>query len=63
MDATLTNALLLGPRTGTELRQTLGVSQPTLSRMLGRARREVAVLGRGRATRYALYRRVRELVR
>jgi hypothetical protein len=62
MDATLTNALLLGPRTGIDLRRSLGVSQPTLSRLLGRARREVAVLG-GRAIRYALYRRVRELVR
>jgi hypothetical protein len=39
----------------------LGVSQPTLSRMLQGARAEVAVLGRGRSTRYGLYRRIREL--
>src|SRR5690606_38855958 len=50
-----------GPRTGRELQARLGVSQPTLSRALGRSRSQIAVLGRGRATRYALYRRVREL--
>jgi hypothetical protein len=61
MDAALANALLGGIRTGVELRTALGVSQPTLSRMLQAARADVAVLGRGRATRYGLYRRIREL--
>jgi hypothetical protein len=61
MDAALANALFSGPRTGVQLREALGVSQPTLSRMLRNARTEVAVLGRGRATRYGLYRRIREL--
>lgn len=61
MDAALRNALFSGTQTGAELRATLGVSQPTLSRMLQGARAEVAVLGRGRSTRYGLYRRIREL--
>ena len=61
MDAPLADALSSGPRTARELCQTLGVSQPTLSRMLREARAEVAVLGRGRSTRYALRRRIREL--
>jgi hypothetical protein len=61
MDPSLTHALLSGPRTSVELREALGVSQPTLSRMLRRARGEVAVLARGRATRYGLYRRIRDL--
>jgi hypothetical protein len=61
MDAALSSALTSSSRTGSELRETIGVSQPTLSRMLRRARGEVAVLGRGRSTRYALFRRVREL--
>ncbi|MGH8179034.1 MAG: type II toxin-antitoxin system HipA family toxin YjjJ [Steroidobacter sp.] len=61
MDAALSTALHSGPRTGAELRNVLGVSQPTLSRLLGQSRRDIAVLGRSRATRYALYRRIREL--
>jgi hypothetical protein len=61
MDSALANALLSGTRTGAELRAELGVSQPTLSRMLQRSRAEVAVLGRGRSTRYGRYRRIREL--
>lgn len=61
MDAALANALFSGTRTGTELRTALGISQPTLSRLLKGTRAEVAVLGRGRSTRYGLYRRIREL--
>lgn len=61
MEAALANALSAGTRTGAELRAELGVSQPTLSRMLQGTRAEVAVLGRGRSTRYGLYRRIREL--
>jgi len=61
MDAALSDALFSGARTGAQLCELLGVSQPTLSRMLRRARGEIATLGRGRATRYALYRSIREL--
>lgn len=61
MDAALATVLSSGLRTGNELREVLGVSQPTLSRMLQRTRGQIAVLGRGRSTRYGLYRRVREL--
>ena len=61
MDAALANALFSGTRTGAELRGGLGISQPTLSRLLKATRAEVAVLGRGRSTRYGLYRRIREL--
>lgn len=45
--------------TATDLRATLGVSQPTLSRLLGELRAEVVTLARGRRTRYALARSVR----
>jgi hypothetical protein len=41
MDAALANALLTGSRTGAELRAVLGVSQPTLSRILRTSRAEV----------------------
>lgn len=61
MDAALSSALQLGPRSGLELRTLLGVSQPTLSRALRLARGRIAPLGRGRSTRYGLYRRVRDL--
>lgn len=54
-------ALSRGSASGAELRQQLGISQPTLSRLVERARGKIAVLGRGRATRYALYRAIREL--
>jgi HipA-like C-terminal domain len=54
-------ALEGGIRSASELRQQLGISQPTLSRALQNMRANVAVLGRGRTTRYALYRHVREL--
>jgi DNA-binding transcriptional ArsR family regulator len=61
MDPALQVALSQGPLAAAELRRRLGVSQPSLSRLLARERREVAVLGRGRASRYGWYRRVREL--
>lgn len=61
MDAALASALQSGPRSGLELRTALGVSQPTLSRALQLARGRIAALGRGRSTRYGLYRRVRDL--
>lgn len=63
MDFTLFATLAAGPRKAPELQQALGVSQPTLSRIASRARAagRIAVLGRGRATRYALLRSIRGL--
>jgi len=61
MDPHLQAVLAAGSATGTELRQQLGISQPSFSRLLERERHDVAVLGRGRATRYGLVRRVRDL--
>jgi hypothetical protein len=61
MDTDLAAALQRGPQPALELRTQLGVSQPTLSRMLNRERAGIAVLGKGRATQYALYRRIRDL--
>lgn len=45
-----------GPR---ELQQLMGVSQPTLSRLISRMSGQVLTLGRARAVRYALPRQVR----
>ena len=53
--------LASGPTTGTALRGQIGVSQPTLSRLLTQHRSTITKLGRGRATRYARYRRISEL--
>lgn len=61
MTPDIRSALSPGPQPATQLRQTLDMSQPSLSRMLRSLRGEVAVLGRGRSTRYALYRQIREL--
>lgn len=61
MNPALEAALRRGPQSAAELRQQLGGSQPTLSRMLAGARGDVAIFGRGRATRYAIYRRIRDL--
>lgn len=61
MRSALEDVLRGGPQAAPELRAQLSVSQPTLSRMLGAARGDIAVFGRGRATRYARYRRVRDL--
>ena len=44
-----------------ELRLPLGISQPTLSRLLSGFRNELAVLGKGPRTRYGLHRNVRGL--
>jgi len=44
---------LAGPITSRELQQRLGLSQSTVSRLLGRAGPEVVRLGRGPTTRYA----------
>ena len=63
MDFSLFAALAGGPKRAPELQQKLKVSQPTLSRLASRARAagRLAVLGRGRATRYALLRSIRGL--
>jgi DNA-binding transcriptional ArsR family regulator len=49
------------PKTARELADALGISQPTLSRALGRLGAQVAVLGRARSTRYAIARSVRAM--
>ena len=61
MDPLLGAALQRGPQPAGELKNRLGVSQPTLSRLLARERAGIATLGKGRATQYALYRRIRDL--
>jgi len=61
MNADLQAALARGPLAAAELRRRLGVSQPSLSRLLREQWSDVAVLGRGRASRYGWYRRIREL--
>ena len=53
MSEDLQDALSSGPRTAAELQATLGISQPTLSRLLATRVAEVCRLGRARATRYA----------
>jgi hypothetical protein len=54
--------LSTGAKSPQELQQRLGVSQPTLSRLVSRLSKEVLTLGRARATRYALPRLVRGTV-
>lgn len=61
MSEDLQDALSSGPRTAAELQATLGISQPTLSRLLATRTAEVCRLGRARATRYAWRRAVRGL--
>jgi hypothetical protein len=61
VDPQLRQCLIAGPATRTELQARLGVSQPTISRLIARHVDEIATLGRGRATRYALRRSIREL--
>lgn len=45
----------------TELQQALGISQPTLSRLIGKLPEQVTSIGQARATRYALLRHIRNL--
>ena len=47
-----------GPLSSAEIQKAMGVSQPTVSRMLASTREHVVRIGRGRASRYA---RVREI--
>lgn len=47
-----------GPATSTALTEALGISQPTLSRRIRNLAGSVLVMGKGRATRYALLRSV-----
>lgn len=43
----------------TDLQQALGVSQPTLSRLIGKLSDQVVLMGKARASRYALLRNLR----
>jgi hypothetical protein len=61
MNSDLEAALQRGPQPSVALQKQLGVSQPTLSRLLDRYRVNIATLGKARATRYALYRQIRDL--
>lgn len=49
----LLDELARGPTSAKNLQRVLGISQPTVSRLLRRVSREVVRLGRGRSTRYA----------
>jgi len=51
--------LSTGARSPRELQQLLGISQPTLSRLIARLSGQILTLGRARAARYALPRQVR----
>lgn len=53
LDALLAVLRRRGVATGVELRQALGISQPTLSRLVARGRDALVVLGRARSVRYA----------
>lgn len=53
--------LMAGPRTAAEIAERLGISQPTVSRLLARHTPPVIALGRGRAARYGLRRPIRAL--
>jgi hypothetical protein len=52
----LRDALKSGPSTASELRIKLGVSQPTISRLLGQLGNELITRGRTKRTRYAMRR-------
>ena len=55
----LLQKLATGPKTAKELAVLLGVSQPTISRVIGELGDQIVSLGRGRATKYARPRPVR----
>jgi len=50
-----------GAKTSREIQLRLGISQPSVSRLVSRLSAEIVVLGRGPATRYALTRDIRDL--
>lgn len=56
MQISLEQALLSGPKTSKQLQAELGMSQPTLSRLIIKNAAQVLTIGRARATRYALKR-------
>lgn len=56
----LTDLLLHGPRSASELRQRLAISQPSFSRLIAKED-QVIQFGKARATRYALKRPIREM--
>ena len=51
-ETALLTQLSEGPLTSSELQQRLGLSQPTVSRLIRNAGHDIARIGRGRATRY-----------
>ncbi len=55
----LKSLLSTGARTPGELQERMGISQPTLSRLVADMAGEVVSLGRGKATRYALPRPIK----
>jgi len=60
-DSRLKTILSSGAKDAAALQQQLGVSQPTLSRIIQRNRHQVVTLGKARATLYALTRPMAEL--
>jgi hypothetical protein len=58
LEDALVRALARGPQGGPALQEQLGVSKSTLQRALHQAREQLCVVGRARATRYALRRPV-----
>lgn len=56
----LTDLLLHGPRSASELRQRLAISQASFSRLIAKEH-QVIQFGKARATRYALKRPIREM--
>ncbi|MBC7793942.1 MAG: hypothetical protein H7Z43_09550 [Clostridia bacterium] len=52
---------VLGPLTAAELGKRLGISQPTVSRLVNRAAGEVLAIGRARQSRYALRRGITDV--
>jgi len=60
-DSHLKTILNSGAKNAAELQQRLGVSQPTLSRIIQRNRQQVVTLGQARATLYALARPIGDL--
>ena len=59
--APLQQELAAGPRTGLDLERALGISGPTLSRLLGRMGNQIERIGAARSARYGLRRSVRNM--
>lgn len=61
VDQSLVDLLTRGPATRASLQAAMGSSQPTLARALARMSARLVRMGRGRSTRYALRRSIRDL--